>query len=74
MSTQGSQGGGHRLGQGFWAGLGQVQWPFVQVKRSLQLVGAWGRSMGLWNHRGGGGEVLGGLLHTQVRAPEILPI
>ena len=39
MSPQGSQGGGCRLGQGFWAGLGQVQRPFVQVQRSLQLHG-----------------------------------
>ena len=38
--THGAQGGGCRLGQGFWAGLGQVQRPFVQVQRSLQLVGA----------------------------------
>ena len=52
MSTQGSQGGGHRLGQGFWAGLGRKQLPFVQVQRSLQLVGAWGGSMGVWIHRG----------------------
>ena len=74
MGTQGSQGGGHRLGQVFWAGLGRVQRSFVQVQRPLQLVGAWGGSMGVWNPRGGGGGVLGGLLHTQVRAPLFFPI
>ena len=26
--------------------------------------------MGVWNHRGGGGGAVGGLLHTQVRAPD----
>ena len=36
--------------------------------------GCVGGAMGVWNIRGGGGGVLGGLLHTQVRAPLFFPI
>ena len=36
--------------------------------------GCLGGSRGLCMHRGGGGGPLGGLLHTQVRAPLFFPI